>query len=107
MGDMLHSNTVKEHGIPLGETSFFFPISLSTRNSVLLGTGIFFIGYLAQLPANMVCVVVGARRWLACILVAWGFVAMCFATVRRVWQFLLLRFLLGGAEAGAYPGRKL
>ena len=67
-------------------------------------TGLFFIGYLAQLPANMACVALGARRWLAAILVAWGCVAAAFAAVRGEAGFLVLRLLLGLAESGAYPG---
>ncbi|EFN55937.1 hypothetical protein CHLNCDRAFT_145219 [Chlorella variabilis] len=63
----------------------------------------FFIGYLAQIPANMACVALGPRRWLPMLLVAWGAVAMCFAAVGSMASFLALRLLLGVAEAGAYP----
>lgn len=62
------------------------------------------MGYLAQLPANVACVALGARRWLAAILVAWGAVAMSFAAIRSTAAFLVLRLLLGLAESGAYPG---
>ncbi|PSC74031.1 MFS transporter isoform A [Micractinium conductrix] len=68
-----------------------------------LGSGLFFVGYLAQVPANMVCLAVGPRRWLPGLLVAWGCIAACFAGVRGVRSFLALRLLLGVAEAGAYP----
>lgn len=61
----------------------------------------FFIGYLAQIPANMACVALGPRRWLPMLLVAWGAVAMCFAAVGSMASFLALRLLLGVAEAGA------
>lgn len=68
-----------------------------------LGSGLFFIGYLAQIPANLACVALGPRRWLPLILLAWGAVAACFAAVRGTASFLALRLLLGVAEAGAYP----
>ena len=59
------------------------------------------MGYLLQIPANLACVALGPRRWLPAILLAWGAVAMCFATVGSTASFLALRLLLGVAEAGA------
>ena len=67
----------------------------------LPAAGLFFIGYLAQIPANMVCMALGPRRWLPSILAAWGAVAMCCAAVGGTPSFLTLRLLLGVAEAGA------
>ena len=55
------------------------------------------------MPAQLVCVALGARRWLVCILLAWGCVAMLFAAVRSEAGFLTLRLALGLAEAGAFP----
>lgn len=70
-----------------------------------LGAGIFFIGYiLFQVPANLLLVRVGARRWLGWIMVAWGFVSALSAFTRSAPMFYGLRFLLGVAEAGFYPG---
>lgn len=69
------------------------------------GAGIFFFGYaLFEVPSNMVLYRVGARRWLARIMITWGLVAaaMVFAHTERL--FYLIRFLLGVAEAGFYPG---
>jgi hypothetical protein len=63
--------------------------------------GLFFIGYLAQVPANMLCVALGPTRWLPILLVCWGAVAMCFAAISGTASFLVLRLLLGVAEAGA------
>lgn len=74
---------------------------LSPRPLALPAAGLFFIGYLAQVPANMVCMALGPRKWLPCILAAWGAVAMCFAAVGGTAGFLTLRLLLGVAEAGA------
>lgn len=68
---------------------------------VALPAGLFFIGYLLQVPASTACVALGHRRFLPAILVAWGAVAMLFATVRSTATFLALRLLLGVAEAGA------
>ena len=69
------------------------------------GAGIFFIGYfLFEIPSNLIMQRVGARLWIARILVTWGLVssAMMFVTGQR--SFYALRFLLGLAEAGFFPG---
>ena len=69
------------------------------------GAGIFFAGYiLFQIPANLILVRFGARRWIGTIIVAWGLVAGAMAFVRTPEEFYLLRFLLGFAEAGFFPG---
>ncbi|WP_410568232.1 MFS transporter [Acinetobacter sp. H1(2024)] len=70
-----------------------------------LGAGIFFIGYfLCEVPSNIVLHKVGARRWIARIIITWGILSGCFAFVQTEWQFYTLRFLLGVAEAGLAPG---
>ncbi len=70
-----------------------------------LGAGIFFIGYfLCEVPSNIVLHKVGARRWIARIMITWGILSDCFAFVQTEWQFYTLRFLLGVAEAGLAPG---
>ncbi|MBP4999927.1 MFS transporter [Acinetobacter baumannii] len=70
-----------------------------------LGAGIFFIGYfLCEVPSNIVLHKVGARRWIARIMITWGILSGCFAFVQTDWQFYTLRFLLGVAEAGLAPG---
>lgn len=70
-----------------------------------LGAGLFFIGYvLFEVPSNMVLYKVGARLWIARIMVTWGLVAMGMAFVQGEWSFYALRFLLGVAEAGLVPG---
>ncbi len=70
-----------------------------------LGAGIFFIGYfLCEVPSNIVLHKVGARRWIARIMITWGILSGCFAFVETEWQFYALRFLLGVAEAGLAPG---
>ena len=69
------------------------------------GGGIFFIGYaLFQVPANIVLNILGARRWIFCILAAWGLTSAACAFVTGPASFYVLRFLLGVAEAGFFPG---
>jgi ACS family tartrate transporter-like MFS transporter len=69
------------------------------------GAGIFFIGYLLfQVPANAILGRVGARRWMFCILATWGAISASTAFVQGPASFYALRFLLGVAEAGFFPG---
>jgi ACS family tartrate transporter-like MFS transporter len=69
------------------------------------GTGIFFIGYLLlEVPGTLLVEHWSARKWFARILVSWGVCSMCTALVRTPLQFFVVRFLLGVAEAGFYPG---
>jgi ACS family tartrate transporter-like MFS transporter len=69
------------------------------------GAGVFFIGYgLFEVPSNLFLARVGARRWIARIAVTWGLIACAMLFVRGPKSFYLLRFLLGAAEAGAFPG---
>jgi len=70
-----------------------------------LGAGLFFIGYfLCEVPSNLALERYGARVWFARILVTWGVITMAMAFVRGPASFYTLRFLLGAAEAGLYPG---
>lgn len=70
-----------------------------------LGAGIFFLGYfLFEVPSNLIMQRVGARTWMARIMITWGIVSAVFAFVKSAPMFYFLRFLLGMAEAGFYPG---
>lgn len=70
-----------------------------------LGAGIFFIGYfLFEVPSNLILAKVGARSWIARIMVTWGIISASFAFVQGEMSFYILRFLLGAAEAGFFPG---
>lgn len=72
------------------------------------GAGLFFISYfLCEVPSNMALHRVGARRWIARIMITWGIVSTCFAFVQGPVSFMALRFLLGIAEAGFFPGMVL
>jgi ACS family tartrate transporter-like MFS transporter len=69
------------------------------------GTGVFFLGYLVfEVPSNLIMEKVGARIWMARIMITWALVSMAFAFVQGPVMFAVLRFLLGLAEAGFYPG---
>lgn len=70
-----------------------------------LGAGIFFVGYfLFEVPSNFMLKRVGARLWIARIMVTWGLISIAMAFVTGPTSFLVLRFLLGVAEAGFFPG---
>ncbi len=69
------------------------------------GAGIFFLGSaLFDIPSNLVLAKVGPRRWMARIMISWGIVAACMSLVHSPHWFYILRFLLGVAEAGFFPG---
>jgi len=69
------------------------------------GAGVFFIGYgLFEVPSNLLLARVGARRWIARIAITWGIIACATMFVQGATSFYVLRFLLGAAEAGAFPG---
>ncbi len=68
-------------------------------------SGVFFVGYiLLEVPSNLALHRFGARKWLARIMVSWGIVALLFTWVQNFEQLVILRFLLGVAEAGFFPG---
>jgi ACS family tartrate transporter-like MFS transporter len=72
------------------------------------GAGIFFLGYaLCDLPSSLILRRVGARIWIARIMISWGMVSACMVWVGSPRSFYLLRFLLGVAEAGFVPGMLL
>ena len=69
------------------------------------GAGIFFIGYaLLEIPSNLIMHRVGARIWMCRIMVTWGLISAAMAYASNEQIFYVLRFLLGAAEAGFFPG---
>ena len=69
------------------------------------GAGIFFFGYcIFGIPSNLIIERWGARKWIASIMVVWGLITVCICLVQDHLQFFVLRFLLGIAEAGFFPG---
>ena len=76
-----------------------------TASQFGLGAGIFFLGYcLFEVPSNLMLYKVGARRWIARIMITWGMASACTAFVVGPNSFYLVRMLLGIAEAGFFPG---
>jgi ACS family tartrate transporter-like MFS transporter len=75
-------------------------------NSVYgFGAGLFFIGYfLFEVPSNLILQRVGARIWIARIMIVWGLVSMAMMFIQSTAMFYTMRFLLGAAEAGFFPG---
>ncbi|MCQ3002416.1 MFS transporter [Pseudomonas syringae] len=70
-----------------------------------LGAGLFFVGYaIFEVPSNMLLQRYGARAWLTRIMFTWGVAAMAMAFVQGETSFYVLRFILGAAEAGFFPG---
>jgi len=70
-----------------------------------LGAGIFFLSYtLLEVPSNVILARVGARLWIARIMITWGIVSAAMMFVRSTTAFYVLRFALGAAEAGFFPG---
>ncbi len=79
---------------------------LSFSNTVYgIGAGIFFLGYVIfEVPSNILLHKVGAKLWIARIMISWGMIGAAMAFVTTPTQFYILRFLLGVAEAGFIPG---
>jgi D-galactonate transporter len=70
-----------------------------------IGAGIFFVGYfLFEVPSNLLMTRTGARIWIARIMISWGVISSAMMFVDSVASFYVLRFLLGAAEAGFFPG---
>lgn len=69
------------------------------------GAGVFFVGYaLCEVPSNLILARIGARIWIARIMITWGVLSVAMMYVHGPWTFYIVRFLLGAAEAGFLPG---
>jgi ACS family tartrate transporter-like MFS transporter len=69
------------------------------------GAGIFFLGYfIFEVPSNVILHRVGARIWIARVMITWGLVSGAMAFIKGETSFYVVRFLLGAAEAGFFPG---
>jgi MFS transporter, ACS family, tartrate transporter len=76
-----------------------------SREAFDFGYGLFYLGYLLfEVPSNLLLRKVGARRWIARIMISWGLVTCLTMAVTGAWSFYLVRILLGVAEAGFFPG---
>lgn len=90
--------------IGFAEESLEIHAGLSTA-SYAFGAGLFFVGYAVfEVPSNLIMHKVGARWWMARIMITWGIVATLFMFTTGPTMFYILRFLLGVAEAGFFPG---
>jgi len=92
--------------INISFAKFALQSSLSLSDTAYgLGAGLFSVGYvLFEVPSNMMLYKVGARRWIARIMVSWGIATALMALVQTEWQFYTLRFVIGAMEAGFAPG---
>jgi D-galactonate transporter len=92
--------------VNLGFAALTFKGDLGFSDAVYgLGAGIFFAGYfIFEVPSNIILEKIGARVWIARIMVTWGLVSAAMAFVQGETSFYVIRFLLGVAEAGFFPG---
>lgn len=97
-------NYVDRTNIAMAKLQMLADIHL-TEAAYGLGAGLFFIGYfLFELPSNLILHRVGARKWIARIMISWGACSAAMMLTRSARSFYILRFLLGVAEAGFFPG---
>eukprot|EP01025_Chloroclados_australasicus_P033449 TRINITY_DN3411_c1_g1_i2.p1 TRINITY_DN3411_c1_g1~~TRINITY_DN3411_c1_g1_i2.p1 ORF type:complete len:514 (+),score=68.45 TRINITY_DN3411_c1_g1_i2:819-2360(+) len=95
---------VDRTNLSFASLSMFEDLSLSC-SIYGLGSGIFFLAYgMFQVPSNLVLVRVGAPLWLGIIVFGWGIIAASFSAIKTATQFVVIRFVLGIFEAGAFPG---
>ncbi|MGY4173726.1 MFS transporter [Bradyrhizobium sp. USDA 4529] len=70
-----------------------------------LGAGVFFLSYFVfEIPSNLALARFGARKWISRIMISWGLISAAMALVQGPTSFIVIRFLLGAAEAGFFPG---
>jgi len=95
--------------VNVGFAAFSMSQALGLNASMFgFGSGIFFIGYiLFQVPSNLILLRLGARVWIARVVIAWGLVSIASAFVVGPYSFYALRFFLGLAESGFFPGTLL
>ena len=92
--------------VSLGFAALTFKGDLGLSDAAYgLGAGIFFAGYfIFEVPSNILLERMGARVWIARIIVCWGIISAGMALVQGETSFYIMRFLLGAAEAGFFPG---
>lgn len=98
-------NILDRTNIGIARLQMVDKLGILSEAAYALGASIFYVGYvLFEVPSNLILARVGARTWIARILVSWGLVSACMMFVTGPWSFCLLRVLLGVAEAGFFPG---
>jgi MFS transporter, ACS family, tartrate transporter len=90
----------------IGAAALQMPQDLGFSEGVIgMGAGVFFLGYfLLEIPGALIAEHWSARRWIARIMISWGLVTIAMAFIRTSRQFYVVRFLVGAAEAGFFPG---
>lgn len=97
-------NILDRGNVSLARLQMLADLGMSER-AYALGAGLFYVGYfLFEVPSNIILARIGARRWIARIMVTWGFVTCAMMAAQGPVLFYLLRILLGLAEAGFFPG---
>ena len=98
-------NYLDRNNIGIAKLQMARDLSWLSESVYGFGAGVFFIGYsLLEVPSNLILERVGARLWIARIMIGWGLVSIAMMAVSGKWSFYLLRVLLGIAEAGFFPG---
>jgi MFS family permease len=98
-------NLVDRTNIAIARLQMVDQQNILDEASYSLGAGIFYVGYLLfEVPSNLILARMGARAWIARILVSWGLISAAMMFVTGPWSFGTLRVLLGVAEAGFFPG---
>ncbi len=98
-------NIIDRGNIAMARLQMVDEIKMLSEREYGVAAGSFYAGYiLFQIPSNLVLFRVGARRWIALLLVIWGLVSSSMALATGPWSFCGLRVLLGIAEAGFFPG---
>jgi ACS family tartrate transporter-like MFS transporter len=92
--------------VNVGYAALFIRRELNFSDTVYgTGAGLFFLSYaIFEVPSNLILMRVGSRRWIGILMVAWGFISASMPLARTPAEFYALRFLLGAAEAGFFPG---
>src|ERR1700750_3202387 len=92
--------------VNVGYAALFIRRELHFSDTVYgTGAGLFFLSYaLLEVPSNLILLRVGPRRWIGTLMIVWGVISASMPLARTPSEFYLLRFLLGAAEAGFFPG---
>lgn len=98
-------NIIDRGNIAIARLQMVDELQVLSKRDYAAGVGSFYAGYLVfQIPSNLVLFRVGARRWIAFLLISWGLASSCMMLATGPWTFCGMRALLGIAEAGFFPG---
>ena len=98
-------NLIDRNNVGIARLQMVDELTILDEQAYSLGAGIFYVGYfLFEVPSNLILARIGARAWMARIMVSWGLISSATMFATGPWSFALLRVLLGVAEAGFFPG---